>query len=184
MSCRAASTVLDLLYLGMGLRLLRDIVGRFSFDWGANATGPVRTAESKRPALRLRIRNTSITRPQVIRFPRSPTFCLSRRSNPRAIKLLWCRMSVALPGCPGTSLMSKVSLGYRADFFFGAIDGGIADLEKRNARILWSVRKCQYRHRRLRHHSDFKIGAAGRKTRRCRAREFVNREVPSNPAAR
>ncbi len=41
------------------------------------------------------------------------------------IDLSSCRMSAALRARPIASQNFKVSLGYRADFFFGAIDGGI-----------------------------------------------------------
>jgi len=42
---------------------------------------------------------------------------------------------------------AKVSLGYRADFFFGAIDGGPDAAKKENVRLPWAVRDDQHRAR-------------------------------------
>ena len=122
--------------------------GELSFDWGLNAAllfGRQRTKTHHQTTGRYQsgtqYQHHAASRPITYQGPATPDHTRSR--------------NVTVPNVGGSVGLTyrvedfKVSFGYRADIFFGAIDGGIDARKNENRAILRPLRQHQHRIGRL-----------------------------------
>ena len=116
--------------------------GELTFDWGVNARTAVRPADARsthhQTTARLSRYNSAKYHRSIGIAVQAPVTRTHRATSP-------CPISAASRGCRSAISNAKISLGYRADFFFGAIDGGIDTRKTENRGFYRPLRQHQHR---------------------------------------